>query len=103
MREPTLYEMMQRLIGSPSVSSVTPDHDQGNRAVIDLLAGWLDDAGFEVEIMPLAVEPARANLVATLGRGPGGLVLAGHTDTVPWDEGGWQQNPFSLTEADGRL
>jgi acetylornithine deacetylase len=53
--------------------------------------------------MPLAGEPARANLVATLGRGPGGLVLAGHTDTVPWDEGGWQHDPFSLTEADGHL
>ena len=100
---PDLLGMIAALIGTPSVSSVTPDHDQGNRAVIDLLAGWLDDAGFEVEIMPLAGEPARANLVATLGRGPGGLVLAGHTDTVPWDEGGWQHDPFSLTEANGRL
>jgi acetylornithine deacetylase len=100
---PDLLGMIAALIGTPSVSSVTPDHDQGNRAVIDLLAGWLDDAGFEVEIMPLAGEPARANLVATLGRGPGGLVLAGHTDTVPWDEGGWQHDPFSLSEANGRL
>ena len=100
---PDLLGMIAALIGTPSVSSVTPDHDQGNRAVIDLLAGWLDDAGFAVEIMPLAGEPARANLVATLGRGPGGLVLAGHTDTVPWDEGGWQHDPFSLTEANGRL
>jgi acetylornithine deacetylase len=100
---PELLTMIAALIGTPSVSSVTPGLDQGNRAVIDLLAGWLDDAGFEVEVMPLAGEPARANLVATLGRGPGGLVLAGHTDTVPWDEGGWQHDPFRLSETNGRL
>jgi acetylornithine deacetylase len=95
--------MIAQLIGTPSVSSVTPGLDQGNRAVIDLLAGWLDAAGFEVDVMPLADEPDRANLIATLGRGPGGLVLSGHTDTVPWDDGDWQHDPFALTEADGRL
>ena len=100
---PELLAMIAQLIGTPSVSSVTPGLDQGNRAVIDLLAGWLDAAGFEVDVMPLADEPDRANLIATLGRGPGGLVLSGHTDTVPWDDGDWQHDPFALTEADGRL
>ena len=41
---PELLAMITQLIGTPSVSSVTPELDQGNRAVIDLLAGWLDDA-----------------------------------------------------------
>jgi acetylornithine deacetylase len=100
---PDLLNMIAALIGIPSVSSVTPGLDQGNRAVIDLLAGWLDAAGFDVEVMTLPGEPARANLIATLGRGPGGLVLAGHTDTVPWDEDGWQHDPFGLTAANGRL
>ena len=100
---PELLAMIAQLIGTPSVSSVTPGLDQGNRAVIDLLAGWLDAAGFEVDVMPLADEPDRANLIATLGRGPGGLVLSGHTDTVPWDDGDWPHDPFALTEADGRL
>jgi len=45
----------------------------------------------------------KANLIATLGSGPGGLVLSGHTDTVPYDEGKWKHDPFSLTEADSRL
>ena len=84
---PELLAMITQLIGTPSVSSVTPELDQGNRAVIDLLAGWLDAAGFEVDVMPLADEPDRANLIATLGRGPGGLVLSGHTDTVPLNAG----------------
>ena len=48
-------------------------------------------------------QPGKANLIATLGRGPGGLVLAGHTDTVPYDEHQWSNDPFSLTEKDGRL
>ena len=90
-------------VSTPSISSVDPALDQGNRAVIDLLAAWLEDSGCAVEIMPLAGEPAKANLIATLGSGPGGLVLSGHTDTVPFDEGRWQYDPFALTEANQRL
>lgn len=99
----SLQDMIAGLIATPSVSSTDAALDMGNRAVIDLLAGWLEDAGFSVAVRPLDGEPARANLVATLGRGPGGLVLAGHTDTVPWDDGRWQTDPFTLHEANGRL
>ncbi|MDX2350199.1 MAG: acetylornithine deacetylase [Porticoccus sp.] len=94
--------MLQRLIASNSISSVNPTLDQGNREVIELLAGWLNDLGFTTEIMPLA-DPRKANLIATLGTGPGGLVLAGHTDTVPCDEILWNNNPFDLIEKDQRL
>ena len=100
---PPLMDMIGALIGTPSVSSVDPELDQGNRPVIDLLANWLSDAGFNVEITPLPGEPGRANLVASLGGGPGGLVLSGHTDTVPYDEGRWQTDPFRLTEVNQRL
>jgi acetylornithine deacetylase len=95
--------MLRRLIETPSVSSVSPEHDQGNAAVIGLLAGWLDDLGFRVEVQDVAGHPGKQNLVATLGTGPGGLVLAGHTDTVPYDAGRWTHDPFRLTESDGRL
>ena len=30
-------------------------------------------------------------------------MLAGHTDTVPFDEGRWQSDPLALTERDNRL
>jgi acetylornithine deacetylase len=100
---PPLLDMIRDLIGTPSVSSVDPNLDQGNRAVIELLANWLDDTGFQVEIMPLPDSTSKANLIATLGSGAGGLVLSGHTDTVPYDEGKWKYDPFSLTEADQRL
>ena len=92
-----------RLIGTPSVSSIDPAHDQSNRQVIDLLGDWFDDLGFSVELMPVSRDPDKFNLIACRGEGEGGLVLAGHTDTVPYNESAWQQDPFSLTERDNRL
>ena len=100
---PPLLDMIAALIREPSVSSARADLDQSNRRVIDVLADWLESTGFRVEITPLPENPDKANLVATLGTGPGGLVLSGHTDTVPWDAGKWTHDPFRLTEADNRL
>ena len=102
-KTPDLLELIDGLISAPSVSSVNPAFDQGNRQVIERLANWLEPLGYQVEIMPLPGRPDKANLIATLGSGPGGLVLAGHTDTVPWDEGRWNFDPFRLTRQDNRL
>jgi acetylornithine deacetylase len=59
--------------------------------------------GFAVEIQTVTPRGDKANLIATLGSGSGGLVLAGHTDTVPFDEGRWHSDPLALTERDNRL
>jgi acetylornithine deacetylase len=49
-------------------------------------------------------EKTKANLFATLGEGkPAGVILSGHTDTVPWDGQDWSADPLSATVADGRL
>jgi len=98
-----IIRQLRQLVATPSVSSTDPHWDQGNRAVIDLLAGWLADLGFRTEIQPVSADGSKANLIATLGSGPGGLVLAGHTDTVPFDEGRWQSDPLGLNERDQRL
>lgn len=98
-----LLSRIRQLIATPSVSSVSPQFDQSNRAVIDLLAGWLEEAGFAVQIDPLPQQPDKANLIATLGSGPGGLVLAGHTDTVPFDAGRWNYDPFGGVVANERI
>lgn len=46
----------------------------------------------------------KANLFATLGEGkPAGLVLSGHTDTVPWDGQAWTVDPLGAVVKDGRL
>ena len=100
---PKLLEMIAGLVAIPSVSSTQPELDQGNRVIIDLLANWLETLGFAVTVMPIHGHAHKANLIATLGSGPGGLVLAGHTDTVPCNPSLWQSDPFRLTERDNRL
>lgn len=97
---PTLKEQFARLIALPSVSCTQPSLDQSNLPVIEQLAEWFAALGFTCEIQPVAA--GKANLVATLGQGPGGLVLAGHTDTVPFDEALWRSDPLALAERDGR-
>ncbi len=100
---PPLQEQLQTLIGLPSISSCSAEYDQSNLAVIEQLASWLGELGFRCQILPLSDNPAKANLIATLGSGSGGLVLSGHTDTVPFDDGKWQSDPFRLTERDNRF
>lgn len=91
------------LVALPSVSCATPALDMGNLKVIELLASWLEAMGFSIQIQPLPNQPGKANLIARLGSGEGGLILAGHTDTVPFDEHSWDQDPFALTERNDRL
>src|ERR1044071_2032333 len=97
------HNLFDALLRIPSVSSANPALDMGNRAVIELLAERFAALGFACDVIDIPGAPHKANLVATKGRGPGGLVLAGHTDTVPFDEQLWQMNPLRLTEKDGRL
>ena len=84
---PSLKTQFAELIAAPSVSCTQPEWDQSNLAVVELLATWLDDLGFACDIQ--TVLPGKYDLVATRGTGPGGMVLAGHTDTVPFDAELW--------------
>lgn len=97
----TLLHQLRTLIATPSISCTDPAWDQGNADVITHLAEWAEALGFRCEILNVA--PGKTNLIATLGEGPGGLVLSGHTDTVPYDAASWQSDPFTLSERDGRL
>lgn len=100
---PDLTLMIERLIATSSVSSVQPDRDESNLPVLEPLGDWLRAAGFRVELLELPGRPGKANLLGTLGSGPGGLVLAGHSDTVPYDAALWRHDPLRLTEDQGRL
>lgn len=99
-------DQLTQLVGTPSISSTRPELDMGNRPVIDLLASWLEPLGFAIDIQVLPDKynqtGDKANLIATLGSGDQGLVLSGHTDTVPCDEKHWQQDPFTLAVRDDR-
>ncbi|AOG24967.1 acetylornithine deacetylase [Acidovorax sp. RAC01] len=47
-------------------------------------------------------DKTKANLFATLGEGkPAGIILSGHTDTVPWDGQDWTMDPLSGMVQDG--
>ncbi|MGB0205276.1 MAG: acetylornithine deacetylase [Neptuniibacter sp.] len=100
---PDLVTMLSELIASPSVSCTQPDWDQSNLQVIEKLESWLSSLGFETEVMTVDAQAGKANLIATLGSGPGGLVMSGHTDTVPFNAELWQTDPFKLTEKDNRF
>lgn len=97
---PDFKQQFKQLLRTNSVSSTQANLDQSNKEVIDLLASWLDELGFKLEIQTVAV--GKYNLLAQYGSGTGGLVLAGHTDTVPYDETRWASNPLDLYEADNR-
>lgn len=102
MNNKLFIEQLSQLVATPSVSCTQPKLDMGNLAVIELLANWLEPLGFNIEIQTLPGQDNKANLIATLGTGERGLVFAGHSDTVPFDENRWQQDPFSLTINDNR-
>ncbi|MDH3512272.1 MAG: acetylornithine deacetylase [Gammaproteobacteria bacterium] len=102
-QQATLIENIRDLIRIPSISSFSSALDMPNRPMIDHLATQFAARGFEIDIQEVPGKPGKANLIATLGRGDTGLVLAGHTDTVPFDDGKWATDPFSLTDKDDRL
>jgi acetylornithine deacetylase len=102
MHLPTFKEMLGALVGTPSVSCTCPDVDQSNLGVIAHLGTWLEGLGFDVEEAVVPGRPGKGNLIARLGSGPGGLVLSGHTDTVPCDADQWSSSPFALNDCDDR-
>jgi len=103
MSLPGFLDLYRQLIAAPSMSSPNPNWDQSNRRVIQLLAGWFAELGFSTHISEVPGMPGKYNLLASLGQGDGGLLLAGHTDTVPYDEGRWTKDPLKLTEEGNRL
>lgn len=100
---PPFIKLYHQLIAAPSISATDAELDQSNEVVINLLAEWLKEIGFSIEIQAVPETRGKFNLLATLGSSSGGLLLCGHTDTVPFDAGRWTQDPFTLTERDGKL
>jgi len=103
MSFPSFLSMYQQLIAAPSISSIEDSLCMSNKEVITLLATWCESLGFTCEITELENGKGRYNLLAKRGEGDGGLMLAGHTDTVPFDDSRWNYNPFQLSEHDNKL
>jgi acetylornithine deacetylase len=74
-----------------------------NLALIHLIRDELARLGVASRLTYNA-EKTKANLFATLGEGkPAGIILSGHTDTVPWDGQDWSADPLSAAVHGGRL
>ncbi|TWX51103.1 acetylornithine deacetylase [Colwellia hornerae] len=100
---PNFTDSLTQLIASASISSTQASWDQGNLAVIQLLASWFEQLGFSIDIQAVPETRNKYNLLAKLGSGTGGLLLAGHSDTVPFDENRWLSDPLKIVDRDNKF
>jgi acetylornithine deacetylase/succinyl-diaminopimelate desuccinylase-like protein len=94
-------DLLQHLIRNACVNDGTRGSGGEFRSA-DLLAGYFDGSGVDVERYEPA--PGRTSLVARIeGRRPDAptLVLMGHTDVVPANADGWRRDPFGGELVDG--
>ena len=94
---PRALELIQALVQINTVSH------HSNLALIHFVRDELQRIGVASRLTYNA-DKTKANLFATLGQGkPAGIILSGHTDTVPWDGQDWSVDPLSAALKDGRL
>jgi acetylornithine deacetylase len=92
-----LIALERQIIGYDTTSR------NSNLQMVDFLCEQLKALGAAVEV-DSNDDGTKANVFATLGpRDAGGLMLAGHMDTVPVEGQAWRTDPFSLTEQEGRF
>lgn len=103
MNEKQFISDYQTLIKTPSISASSEKWDQSNKPLIDWLATRLEGLNFRITIQAVPTTRNKFNLLAQLGAGEGGLLLSGHTDTVPYDEGRWSSDPFTLKHDQNKL
>ncbi len=94
---PRALELTQALVRINTVSA------NSNLELIYLVRDELARLGVASRLT-FSPEKTKANLFATLGEGkPAGVILSGHTDTVPWDGQDWSADPLGAQVRDGRL
>jgi acetylornithine deacetylase len=94
---PRALELARTLVGFNTVSA------NSNLALIHCIRDELAHLGVTSRLSYNA-DKTKANLFATLGEGkPAGIILSGHTDTVPWDGQDWSVDPLGGVVRDGRL
>jgi acetylornithine deacetylase len=90
-------EWAQRLVRINTVSR------ESNLGLIECIADHLRSLSVPIRLTHDA-DRRKANLFATIGTGkPDGVILSGHTDTVPWDGQAWTREPLGAVVQDGKL
>ena len=92
----TSVDCLKRLIGFDTTSR------NSNLELIDWAEAQLSAQGACIR-RDYNRERTKANLFATFGEGPGGIVLSGHSDVVPVDGQAWSSDPFKAEIRDGKL
>ena len=97
LHRPTSEAVLAALVGFDTTSR------HSNLALVEWVEAYLERHGVPSFRVANAAGD-KANLFATIGpEGVPGVILSGHTDTVPVDGQDWSSDPFVLTERDGRL
>lgn len=90
-------DIINRLVKFNTVSS------NSNLELIEYVEKYLRTFGISSRIT-YDRQQRKANLFATIGpNGNGGIVLSGHTDTVPVTGQTWASDPFTATLKDGKV
>ena len=103
--EQSTKDFFKKIIGAKSVSSTDPAIDTSNKKACDVVSQMLEEYGFSIQTQQVPKLTEKYNILASIGpeQPNKGLLLAGHTDTVPTTESLWTHDPYTVTEVDGKL
>jgi acetylornithine deacetylase len=91
-----VMDILRQLVAFPTVSS------DSNLKLIEWIEQFLDR--HQVPHWRVNEGQGKASLIARIGpEVAGGIVLSGHTDVVPVKDQPWTQDPFTLTEREGKI
>ena len=90
-------QMLSKLIEFDTTSS------ESNLALMHFIQAFLQEHDVQSRLI-YNQEKTKANLYATIGpQDKAGVMLSGHTDTVPVAGQNWTQKPYQLTQVDDRF
>ena len=97
MTEKNVIDILKSLVGFDTTSF------KSNLDLIEFIKNYLNIHKIKSTLV-YDSSGKKANLYATIGSSSeGGIMLSGHTDTVPITDQAWTYDPFHLTQKDNKL